>query len=118
MSSELKRLIAEINQFREERDWKKFHNEKDLAVSIVLESAELLELFQWKSSEETTEQKIGALSEELADILIYCLMMTDNLGLDPESIIQAKLESNREKYPVAKAFGRSTKYNEFEAEDR
>lgn len=112
MSDAFASLIDEINQFREERDWKKFHNEKDLALSIVLESAELLELFQWKSAADTKERKAAELAEELADVLIYCLMLADNLRLDPESIIQAKLESNRAKYPIEKAFGRNTKYNE------
>lgn len=112
MADDLKHLLAEINNFRDERDWKKFHNEKDLALSIVLESAELLELFQWRTAEETTSQKPDRLAEELADILIYGLMLADNLGLDPVAIMRAKIESNRHKYPVEKAFGSNTKYDE------
>ena len=80
-----------INQFRDDRDWRKFHNEKDLAISISLEASELLELFQWKNSEEVVESSLNEIKEELADVLIYSLMMADNLNLDVEDIIKEKI---------------------------
>ncbi len=96
------KLIDKINKFRDDRDWRQFHNEKDLSLSIVLEASELLEIFQWKTSEEGIEN-IEAIKDELADILIYSLMLADNLELDIEEIIEAKLAKNRQKYPIDKS---------------
>ena len=101
-----------INQFRDERDWRKFHNEKDLAISISLEASELLELFQWKKSEEVVEKSLQEIREELADVFIYSFMMADNLNLDVEKIIKSKLDLNEQKYPVEKSRGSNKKYNE------
>ena len=103
-----------INQFRDDRDWRKFHNEKDLAISISLEASELLELFQWKNSEEVVESSLKEIKEELADVLIYSLMMADNLNLDVDDIIKNKLDLNERKYPVEKSRGSNKKYNELE----
>ena len=105
-------LTAEVNKFRDDRDWRQFHNEKDLALSIVLEAAELLESFQWRASDEAVAAERDHISEELADVLIYCLMLADNLGLDVGEIVRAKLAANGEKYPVEKAAGRKAKYTE------
>ncbi|MCY3036223.1 nucleotide pyrophosphohydrolase [Aerococcus urinae] len=104
-------LIDKINAFRDERDWRKFHNEKDLALSIVLEASELLEIYQWKSAEEGN-QNLQAIKEELADVLIYCLMFADNLDLDVHEIIEEKLKLNAQKYPVEKSKGSNKKYTE------
>ena len=101
-----------INQFRDERVWRKFHNEKDLAISISLEASELLELFQWKKSEEVVEKSLQEIREELADVFIYSFMMADNLNLDVEEIIKSKLDLNEQKYPVEKSRGSNKKYNE------
>ena len=101
-----------INQFRDDRDWRKFHNEKDLAISISLEASELLELFQWKNSEEVVESSLKEIKEELADVLIYSLMMADNLNLDFDDIIKNKLDLNERKYPIEKSRGSNKKYNE------
>ena len=101
-----------INQFRDERDWRQFHNEKDLAISISLEASELLELFQWKKSEEVVEKSLQEIREELADVFIYSFMMADNLNLDVEEIIKSKLDLNEQKYPVEKSRGSNKKYNE------
>ncbi len=101
-----------INQFRDERDWRKFHNEKDLAISISVEASELLELFQWKKSEEVVEKSLQEIREELADVFIYSFMMADNLNLDVEEIIKSKLDLNEQKYPVEKSRGSNKKYNE------
>lgn len=102
-----------VNKFRDERDWRQFHTEKDLAISISLEANELLELFQWKSSEEAREN-LESLKEELADVLIYSFMMADNLGLDIDTIIREKLEMNAEKYPISKSKGHKEKYNQLD----
>lgn len=93
--------MEKINQFRDERNWRQFHNEKDLALSICLEAAELLELFQWKDSAEARTQT-ERLKEELADVLIYSYMMADNLDFDIDEIISEKLKKNVIKYPVEK----------------
>lgn len=104
--------MNKINQFRDDRDWRKFHNEKDLAISISLEASELLELFQWKNSEEVVESSLEEITEELADVFIYSFMMADNLNLDVEEIIKSKLDLNEQKYPVEKSRGSNKKYNE------
>ena len=104
--------MDKINKFRDDRDWRQFHNEKDLAISISLEAAELLELFQWKSPEEVRENSIERIKEELADVLIYSHMMASNLNLDIDEIIEAKLEKNNIKYPVDKSKGNKEKYTE------
>lgn len=109
---ENKEILKEINQFRDERNWRQFHNEKDLSLSISLEAAELLELFQWKSSEEVVGNKQERLAEELADVLIYSYMLADNLDFDINDIIQKKLKKNAEKYPVDKSKNRNNKYND------
>ncbi len=93
-----------INQFRDERNWRQFHNEKDLALSISIEAAELLEIFQWKTSEEALKD-FEHLKEEIADVLIYSYMLADNLNLDIDEIIQEKLIKNNLKYPVDQSRG-------------
>ena len=104
--------MDKINKFRDDRDWRQFHNEKDLAISISLEAAELLELFQWKSPEEARESSIERIKEELADVLIYSHMLASNLDLDIDEIIDAKLEKNNIKYPVDKSRGNKDKYTQ------
>ncbi|WP_207942251.1 MazG nucleotide pyrophosphohydrolase [Enterococcus sp. DIV2402] len=104
--------LKKINQFRDDRNWRQFHNEKDLAISISLEASELLELFQWKSSEEVIDSKRERIEEELADVLIYSYMLADNLNMDLDDIIAKKLEKNNQKYPVNKSFGSNSKYDE------
>lgn len=110
--NEIKELLKEINQFRDERNWRQFHNEKDLSLSISLEAAELLELFQWKSSEEVVDTKQERLAEELADVLIYSYMLADNLDFDINEIIRKKLVKNAEKYPLDKSKDNNTKYKD------
>lgn len=109
--SNIQELTELINQFRDERDWRQFHNEKDLAISISLEASELLEIFQWKTAEEGTEN-LPALKDELADVLIYSLMLADNLNLDIEQLVKGKLSKNQKKYPISKSKGSKTKYTE------
>ena len=104
--------MEKINKFRDDRDWRQFHNEKDLAISISFEAAELLELFQWKSPEEVRESSIERIKEELADVLIYSHMLASNLNLDIDETIEEKLEKNNQKYPVDKSRGNKEKYTE------
>ncbi|AUJ31706.1 MAG: nucleotide pyrophosphohydrolase [Liquorilactobacillus nagelii] len=105
--------MEKINKFRDERNWRKFHNEKDLAISISLEASELLELFQWKSSDEVKKNNMNGIEEELADVLIYSYMMVDNLNLNVDEIISKKLKKNSEKYPINLSRGNNKKYNQF-----
>ncbi|PFI79183.1 nucleotide pyrophosphohydrolase [Bacillus cereus] len=104
--------IKEILKFRDDRDWKQFHNPKDLAISLSLEASELLENFQWKSSEDAIEQNFENIKDELADVLIYSILLADQMNLDIEEVVKNKLEKNQKKYPVEKSFGSNKKYNE------
>ena len=108
----MKELMNKINQFRDDRDWRKFHNEKDLAISISLEASELLELFQWKKSEEVVASSLKEIKEELADVIVYSQNLLDKLGLDADEIVNMKMSQNEAKYPVEKAKGKSDKYTE------
>jgi transcriptional regulator with XRE-family HTH domain len=107
-------LIDEILKFRDARSWKQFHNPKDLAISISLEAAELLECFQWSGSDTLVSEKRLAMQEELADVLIYCVLMADVLQFDIGSLVAEKLHKNDMKYKVEKAYGNSKKYTELE----
>lgn len=97
---------AELADFVAERDWAQFHSPENLAKSISIEAAELLECFQWGA--DADPQRIR---DELADVLTYCMLMADRLGVDPDEIVLAKLDETRAKYPVEKSRGRSTKYD-------
>ncbi len=105
-------IRKEILEFRDERNWKQFHTPKDLAISIALEAAELLEVFQWSGKDLVVESKREKVEEELADVLIYCSLMADAMGMDVGEIITKKLERNREKYPIEKSYGNADKYTE------
>ena len=103
--------INQILKFRDDRDWKQFHNPKDLAISISLEASELLEVFQWSGADTSSNNKIEEIKEELADVVNYCVLMADVCGLDLDEIVQTKIEKNNEKYPVEKSKGKSDKYD-------
>lgn len=103
-------IINEVIKFRDDRNWKQFHNPKDLAISISLEAAELLEVFQWSAEDVTCTEKINEIKEELADVVNYCILMADACGLDLDEIVHEKIKKNSEKYPVEKAFGSKEKY--------
>jgi len=106
-------LIENIVAFRNARDWKQFHNPKDLALSLVLEAAEVMEHFQWKSQKEidqyikTNKEEIG---EELADVLYWVLLMAHDLDINLSKAAERKMKINEKKYPVKKAKGKHTKY--------
>ena len=97
---------SEIAAFVAEREWGQFHTPENLAKSISIEAAELLECFQWDSDADPLRVR-----DELADVLTYCMILADALGVDPDEIVVEKLAKSREKYPVDKARGRSTKYD-------
>ncbi|MBR2829700.1 MAG: nucleotide pyrophosphohydrolase [Solobacterium sp.] len=96
-----------IRKFTEDRDWDQFHSPANLAKSIVIEAAELLECFQWSD-----EYDLEHVKEELADVLTYCVDLADKLDLDMDEIIQAKMKKNAAKYPVEKARGSAAKYDQ------
>ena len=107
-----KETVNEVLKFRDDRDWKQFHDPKDLAISISLEASELLEIFQWSRDDVYCLDKIDKIKEELADVMNYCILMADACNLDLDKIITDKIKLNAAKYPVYKAKGTSTKYNE------
>ena len=92
--------MKRINKFHDDHKWRQFHNAKDLALSISIESAELLELFQWTTAEKAVENKYESIEEELAGILIYSYTLAEKLGMDIDEIIEKKLVKNLKKYPV------------------
>jgi NTP pyrophosphatase (non-canonical NTP hydrolase) len=100
-------VMAALRGFVAERDWAQFHSPSNLAKSISIEAAELLECFQW--SDEAAQERVEA---ELADVLTYCLLLADRLHVDPDAIVLAKLEETKRKYPVESARGSSTKYDQ------
>jgi dCTP diphosphatase len=99
-------LIEVLRQFVSERNWQQFHTPENLAKSISIESAELLELFQWSEPSDIEDIK-----DELADVLTYCLLLADKYDLDVEKIILEKLEKTKAKYPIDKSYGSSEKYD-------
>ncbi|MGE9947215.1 nucleotide pyrophosphohydrolase [Coprococcus catus] len=100
--------IDRIRKFSEERDWDQFHGPANLAKSIVIEAAELLECFQWRD----IEFDIQHVKEELADVIVYSQNLLDKLGLDADEIVNMKMDQNEAKYPVEKAKGNSAKYTD------
>lgn len=103
----MEEVIKQIDEFNKERDWGKFHTPENLAKSISIEAAELLECFQWDAEKYNKEE----VCEELADVFTYCIQMAMKLGVSPEEIVLKKLEKTKKKYPVEKSKGVSTKYN-------
>ncbi|MDO8639375.1 MAG: nucleotide pyrophosphohydrolase [bacterium] len=110
-------LVKKIIAFRDARDWKKFHNPKDVSLSLVLEAGEVMEHFQWKNKEEmekyikTNRSDIG---EELADVLYWVLLMSHDLKIDVFDALEKKIQKNKEKYPISKTKGNHTKYNKLQ----
>ena len=100
-------IIKRLRKFRDDRNWAQFHTPANIAKSIVLESAELLENYQW----DHVEPNIDNVKDELADIITYCLMLSDHYGFDLKTILNKKIDKNEKKYPSSKAYGKSDKYN-------
>lgn len=112
--SDIKELTNRIVDFNEARDWNQFHNPKDVALSLVLEAAEVMEHFQWKSiveMEDYLKDHTKDVGEELADVLYWVLLMSNDLKIDIKKALEEKMEKNEAKYPVEKAKGKHTKYN-------
>lgn len=107
--TEIEEILARLRQFNQEREWDQFHNGKDLAIALSIESAELHEAFLWKTPDDA---KIEKIKEELADVLSYAFQMADKYGLNIKDIMLEKIERNAQKYPVNKAKGTAKKYNE------
>ena len=112
MDTTYKQTLDELLKFRDERDWQQFHDSKNLALAISIEAAELNELFLWKDKAESEKVDISKIKEELADILSFAFLLANKHNLDPFEIITEKIRRNAEKYPVDKAKGTATKYNE------
>jgi len=113
--SDFQELIQQIIEFRSRRDWKQFHTPKDLAISLALETSEVLEYFQWKSEgqiKETIKSKKEELGDELADVLYYLLLLSFEFDIDLKQAFIRKMKKNANKYPVEKAKGKNLKYNE------
>jgi NTP pyrophosphatase (non-canonical NTP hydrolase) len=102
-------ITEALIEFRNERDWEQFHNPKDLALAISIESGELLELFLWKNANDANTEKI---KEELADVFAYAFLLAEKYQLDVKDIVLEKIRKNAEKYPVEKAKGTAKKYDE------
>lgn len=108
---DLQKLIVKFNK---ERNWRQFHNPKDLALSLVLESSELLEHFQWKNGEvleKYLKENKKEVAKELADVYYWVLLMANDLKIDLDKSLKEKMKENAKKYPVEKSFGKSDKYN-------
>lgn len=106
------KIIKELIQFRNDRDWEQFHDSKNLALAISLEAAELNELFLWKKDNEVENINKDRLKEEIADILSYTFLLAEKHNLDVFDIVSEKITKNAQKYPVDKAKGTAKKYNE------
>ncbi len=116
-NKKISELVSKIRSFRDDRDWKQYHNPKDLAEALSVEASELLELFMWKSQKDSYEvikdsKKSERVQEELADVFLYAFEFLDILDLDLEEIIEKKMKKNALKYPVSKSKGSAEKYTE------
>lgn len=109
MKSDIQEILKIIKEFRDERDWKQFHDAKNLAISLNIETSELLELFLWKNAEEANVENV---KQELADVFYNAFLISDIYDFDILEIIKNKLESNSIKYPIIKSKGSNKKYDE------
>lgn len=108
-------LLAKIREFVRERDWEQYHSPKNLSTALAVEAAELAEIFQWLTEEQSrnlTPSQIAHAAEEIGDVLIYLIDLAEKLGIEPISAAFTKVEKNRKKYPADKARGNAAKYNE------
>ena len=114
MKMRISDATRKIREFRDARDWKQFHTPKDVALSLVLEAAEVLEHFQWKTNEEVkahVDHHRDEIGEELADVMYWVLLMSHDLGVDIARALEKKIQKNEQRYPVEKARGKHTKYD-------
>jgi dCTP diphosphatase len=113
--SDIAKLQKMVAHFRDERDWKQFHNPKDVAISLVLEAAEFMEHFQWKSADEVEKHlkdRKHEVEEEVADVFYWLLLIANDLDIDLEQVMNRKMAKNAKKYPIEKAKGNHKKYTE------
>jgi len=103
----MEKVVKRLIKFRDDRNWKQFHTPNNLAKSIAIESSELLINYQF----EDAYFDIDNVKDELADIMAYCLMLSDHYGFDVEKIMNDKIDKNEIKYPIDKAYGKANKYN-------
>lgn len=109
----MKAIAEKLAKFAQERDWGQFHTPRNLAISISVEAAEVLEKFQWKQDDKVTAEEKEELKDELADVFIYTLQLAKKLDINLEDAVNNKIDKNAKKYPVEKAKGKSTKYNKY-----
>jgi len=115
-TGQLDSLTERIAKFRDERDWKRFHNPKDMTLSLVLEATEVMEHFQWKTNEESSlylERNKNSVAEELSDVLYWVLLLSHDLNIDIVKAFEEKMQKNEKKYPIHQAKGSSKKYTEY-----
>jgi len=111
----MKELAQTLKEFAEARDWDQFHSPKNLAMAMSVEVAEIVEHFQWLTEEESFElppDKLNKIKEEIGDVMIYLVRLSDKLGIDPLQAAKEKIKINETKYPIEKAKGSARKYNE------
>jgi dCTP diphosphatase len=108
-------LAGVLRKFVDERDWGQFHSPKNLAIALTVEAAELLEEFQWlteQQSRQPDQERLKRIKDEISDVMIYLVLLSDHLSIDPMAAAFEKIEKNREKYPAEKARGSAKKYME------
>ncbi len=112
----MKDLISELRAFAKERDWEQFHSPKNLAMALSVEVAEIVEIFQWLTQEESGNlsfKKKEKVKEEIGDVMIFLTNLADKLGIDPINAAKEKLKMNRKKYPAELVKGKANKYTEY-----
>jgi NTP pyrophosphatase (non-canonical NTP hydrolase) len=110
-------LIQKLRDFVRERDWEQFHSPKNLAMALSVEVAEVVEMFQWMTEEQSrnlSPEKLSELKEEIGDVMIYLTNLADKFGINPVEAAKEKIEINNRKYPADKVKGKSQKYNEYQ----
>ena len=110
-------LIQKLRDFVRERDWEQFHSPKNLAMALSVEVAEIVEMFQWMTEEQSRNlnpEKLSELKEEIGDVMIYLTNLADKFGINPVEAAKEKIEINNRKYPADKVKGKSQKYNEYQ----
>lgn len=118
--NELEQLVQQLRDFARERDWDQFHSPKNLAMALAVEAAELLEQFQWLTERESAvldESRRARVREEIADVLLYVLRLSDRLGIDPLAAAADKIRLNAQRYPADKVRGQARKYDEYGNDD-
>jgi NTP pyrophosphatase (non-canonical NTP hydrolase) len=116
MKDSLNHLIEELRLFAKERDWEQFHSPKNISMALVVEASEILEIFQWLTSEESLHlngNRLAKAKDEIGDVLIYLVRLADRLSISPVEAAHEKLRKNRKKYPIKKSRGNAKKYTEF-----